>query len=126
GRTSIALDSSEQPHISYYDNGSDDLWYAYYGPTGIEGDEFSQGPVQLLGAYPNPSSGSVELRFILSSDSSVDIQLFDVSGRMVNSTSSEYEQGQNSFVLRDLRSAVYLVQLRSGGFTATEQFLIIN
>ena len=33
--TSIALDSNEQPHISYYDSGSFDLMYAYYGPTGI-------------------------------------------------------------------------------------------
>ena len=126
GTTSIAFDSNEQPHISYYNSTNDDLMYAYYGPTGIEGDEPSDNPVQLLGAYPNPSCGSIEIRFILTSSSSVDLQVFDLSGRMVNSASSEFGQGQNCFIVNNLTSGMYLAQLRSGDFNTIERFLIID
>lgn len=60
------------------------------------------------------------------SSSSVNLQVFDLSGRMVNSASSDMGQGQNSFIVNDLTSGMYLAQLRSGDFIAKERFLIID
>ncbi len=100
--------------------------HAYYGMLGIEEESFIESPIQLLGAFPNPSCGSIEIRSFLTVSSYVDIQVFDLSGRMVNTADGEYGQGQHSYVLNNPSSGMYFAQLRSGDFNTTERFVIID
>jgi len=122
--TSIALDSNDNPHISY--RGGGDLKYAWYGATGIEEGETSEDTSHIIGVYPNPSRGTVEISFTVSAVSSVEFQIFDLSGRIVLSTSSEYDQGQHCLELNDLTSGMYLVQMQVGDSITSGQFVIID
>jgi hypothetical protein len=97
-----------------------------WDPLGISGDT---GPdsFELLPFYPNPSISSVSVRFGLPETSSVELSIFDVSGRLVEKTSTEeYPAGYHSIVLDELSPGIYFCRMTSGDFTATQRLVVIE
>ena len=123
--SSLALDSSGYPHISYFDNTNDDLKYARQTETGIGGgSDYSLG---LFPITPNPTSGTFSVEFGISECAQVRLWIYDMSGRLVRHTpSSIYNSGLHQIQYSDLGTGVYLCRMRSGDFTETQQFVVIE
>jgi hypothetical protein len=96
-----------------------------WDPTGIEGGE---DPVilALLPSSPNPSSLPA-VRFSLPEPVSVELSIFDLSGRLVrNIRGTEYMMGYHSILLDALSPGIYFCRMISGDFTATQRFVVIE
>ena len=88
---------------------------------------------QLLAPRPNPSRGSSEIRFLLPSERSVEISLFDVTGRRVRSWAWGEGLPAGRHVVawdgRDdsgalVRSGVYIVRGRAGRESNSRKLVI--
>lgn len=74
----------------------------------------------------NPSTTAV-LGFSIPSSGRVDLSVFDLSGRIVNSVTSENLQaGSYQVTLDGLVPGTYFVRMNSGEFTATEKLVLIR
>lgn len=80
----------------------------------------------LSGARPNPASQFVTIVFSLPDISNIELTVFDVTGRVVASSCSEYQSGEQEVVLTNLANGLYLVRMVSEGFTATRQFIVLE
>jgi hypothetical protein len=83
--------------------------------------------IALLPIAPNPVAGSPVIRFGLPEPASVDISIFDLSGRLVNEIhGEEHSPGYHDVLLGDLSPGVYFCRMTSGGFAATQHFVVIE
>ena len=123
--SSLALDSSGYPHISYFDNTNYDLKYARQTETGIGGgSDYSLG---LFPITPNPTSGTFSVEFVISECTQVRLWIYDMNGRLVRHTpSSIYSSGLHQINFSDLETGIYLCRMTSGDFTETQQFVVIE
>ncbi len=88
-----------------------------------EGDMPSS--LELLPVTPNPCSGAPGLVVGLPVDAVVCVSVFDVAGRLVQTSETTYQQGWQSIGLQDLTPGVYLVVVRAGDQEATGRFTVI-
>jgi hypothetical protein len=96
-----------------------------WDPMGIEGGEYPA-VLTLLPFSPNPSSLPAA-RFSLPEPASVEISIFDLSGRLVSKThGGEYAPGYHDVLLDDLSPGIYFCRMTSGDFTATQCFVVIE
>lgn len=80
-----------------------------------------------MGVYPNPATDVAALRFRLSDPAEVNVNVTDLSGRVLISRSAEMEAGEQELMLNenaDLASGVYLVDLEVDGIKVTEKLII--
>jgi hypothetical protein len=97
-------------------------WY----PLGISGDT---GPYsfELLPFYPNPTCSAPSVRFGLPEALSIELSIFDVSGRLLEQTFMEkYPAGYHSVFLDEFSPGIYFCRMVSGDFTATQRFVVIE
>lgn len=88
-----------------------------------QGDVGSYGLRILSG---NPSTTAV-LGVTIPQSGTVDLSVFDLSGRIVNSvTSEDMEAGSYQVTLDRLVPGTYFVRMNSGEFTATEKLVLIR
>jgi hypothetical protein len=94
---------------------------------------------QLLANYPNPFNPETWIPFELSDDANVNIQIYDVSGRLVRTldigyrsaghyvshSAAAYWDGHNSSGER-VASGVYLYRLTAGDFSAMRRMVILK
>ncbi|MCK4815879.1 T9SS type A sorting domain-containing protein, partial [bacterium] len=96
-----------------------------WDPVGIEEGEATE--LRLLTVAPNPSSGFSVLRFYLPVSASVKLNVFDLSGRIVQEThEDEYSAGYHDVQLEDLLPGIYFCRMTSGDFSATQRFVVIE
>jgi len=96
-----------------------------WDPMGIEGGE-NPAVLALLPFSPNPSS-SPAVRFGLPEPASVELSVFDLSGRLVRENhGEEYSAGYHDVLLEDLSPGIYFCRMVSGDFTATQRFVVID
>jgi hypothetical protein len=82
---------------------------------------------ELLPVTPNPSNGQPSIEFGLPAPGFVEISVFDVAGRLVQSIPpSEYQPGWHGVQLGELGVGIYFVRARAGEFEATESFVVIE
>jgi hypothetical protein len=82
--------------------------------------------IALLPITPNPALSPV-VRFGLPEPASVELSIFDLSGRMVSEIhGEEYCTGYHDIPLEDLSPGIYFCRMISGDFTATERFVVIE
>lgn len=123
-QTSLAVDNSDYAHIAYYDEITKSLNYSRQVESGIE--ESSSGyPCILSAIHPNPSSGVVSVYFRINEYSQVELQVFDISGRIVwQLPESSYTSGLHHITCDGLGTGVYLCRLTTGAVTEIRRFAV--
>ena len=97
-----------------------------WDPYGIECDP-NTSDYSLLGVIPNPICGAVNIRFGLPELSLVSLSVFDLSGRLVSENhGDDYSMGFHDVLLGNLTPGIYFCRMISGGFTATQRFVVIE
>ena len=83
----------------------------------------------LLTAYPNPFNPETTINFELLDASDVNLTVYDISGREVQSlVTGHLSPGQHSVVwdADGMPSGVYFVRLEAGGYTATQKLVYMK
>jgi hypothetical protein len=97
-----------------------------WNPLGLEGGSVPSG-IELLPVRPNPSAGTAGIEFGLPDAAMVELELFDISGRLVRETvPTEYEPGWHTAQLDALGPGIYFVRMRAGEFEATRRFVVVE
>jgi hypothetical protein len=82
---------------------------------------------ELLPIAPNPSCGLPIIRFGLPETASVELFVFDLSGRLVSEIhGDEYSPGFHDILLGELTPGIYFCRMISGDFAAVQRFVIIK
>ena len=99
-----------------------------WDPLGIgETSEPIPTSTTLLPISPNPVKGTPVIRFGLPEPASVEISIFDLSGRLVSEIhGDEYSPGFHNVLLGDFSPGIYFCRMISGDFTATQRFVVIK
>ena len=96
-----------------------------WDPMGIEGGE-DPAILALLPFSPNPSSLPA-VRFSLPEPASVELSIFDLSGRLISEIhGDDYSPGYHDVLLGELSPGVYFCRMTSGDFSATQRFVVIE
>jgi len=96
-----------------------------WDPLGIPGD-IVPNSFELLPFHPNPTTGSPLISFAVPELSSVELFVFDISGRLIESVpNAEYSAGYHSILISDLSPGIYFCRMISGDFIATRCMVII-
>jgi len=85
--------------------------------------------ITLNAAYPNPFNPSTTISFSIPEDMSVDLKVYDISGRVVTELMSGIQSADNYSVNWDadnFSSGIYLVQLMAGSEVHTQKIMLIK
>ena len=75
----------------------------------------------ITNAYPNPTQGMVDVRFVMEADGEVQFRLFDLTGREVSLNRFSALQGENLYSqnLADVASGTYVLVMTTGDEVST-------
>ncbi|MCK4829573.1 T9SS type A sorting domain-containing protein [bacterium] len=116
--------------------GGSDVWLIKTEPdVGIEEHKPAQTIFSILQIYPNPFRNVTDIRYEITNNSKIELDIYDISGRLVMSFSSlssvighlssvEWDGTDDSN--RKLPSGVYFLKFQSGDYSATEKLLLIR
>ena len=129
----VAIDRSPG---SLVEVGVDDFAIYSFVPTGTEPNPNTQTPTifALHQNYPNPFNGRTEISFDLPEQSDVEIQIYDIAGRLVRGYEiSGLPAGAHSVVWDgrensggNVASGIYLYKLQAGDFTNARKMLYLK
>jgi photosystem II stability/assembly factor-like uncharacterized protein len=100
--------------------------------TGTSSDRtihFKPADFTVLSAYPNPFNGSTRIRYDLDRQSKVQLQIFDLQGRLVTTLLDDIsEPGQHELLWNadNLSSGTYFVRLQTPQSIRTEKLLLLK
>lgn len=82
--------------------------------------------VMAMTVYPNPARENVTVQFNSTQESNYNLQVTDVTGRIVYAYSGEAQVGLNSrdINLSEIQSGVYLIKVESAGYNETTRLVI--
>ncbi len=88
----------------------------------------------LYAAYPNPFNPVTTIRYDLPEDARVELNVFDITGRLVATLVNNQQVGGQYAVQwhgrsesgDSLPSGLYIYQLQAGGFTANQKMLLLK
>jgi hypothetical protein len=125
--TAMEIDPAGRPHIVFYNYSGGITTHAWAGDlTGVAETDPERG-LRLSPAWPNPSGGDARFAFELPSAAGVELELFDVSGRRVETLRrSDFAAGRHVVELRGLPGGVYLARLKAGGETRTRKLVVLS
>ena len=84
-------------------------------------------PLTLYPVTPNPSEGEVLVRFSLPATAPVDVTVYDLAGRVVETAfSGEAPPGCSQCQVSGLVPGLYLCSMRSCGYSACRRFAVIE
>jgi len=95
-----------------------------YNPTGINEPNQVLSNIQIT---PNPSTDYAQVNFSLNNSSDVSIELYDITGRLINSFSAGKLSKGNHYQqinVSDLAAGVYTVSVVSGNEKATQKLMV--
>ena len=78
-----------------------------------------------LQLWPSPNTGLTNIKFLMKAPKEVDIQVFDMLGRLVFERWVQATAGENNYTydLAALTSGFYLMQVNDGESVQTRKFL---
>jgi hypothetical protein len=82
-----------------------------------------------LNLYPNPSSGSLHVGFVLENTAPSRVNIFDLAGRMVVSEDfGKLNKGKHDLLLStaSLKEGTYILQLVNGDAVYTEKIIVVK
>ncbi|MBE0655405.1 MAG: CotH kinase family protein, partial [Bacteroidales bacterium] len=93
-------------------------------------DQFAFAGESIFYLYPNPASSQISIDFALSSPDKVELELFDLNGRLIQSLlNSVLPEGQHTLSYRldpvKLEPGIYLIKFRTSGNTLTKKMMIL-
>lgn len=94
-------------------------------PTGL--NSVTKGNLTLLAAFPNPATNDITINFGLNQSSKVEIEVYDVTGKLVNSVKLDnLEAGNHSSKVNtsNLNSGVYMYSVKSENAKMYSKFTI--
>jgi len=99
-------------------------------PTGISqlGSEVPKS-YALYQNYPNPFNPTTKIKFDIPSSGNVQINIYDISGRLVSALVNKTMKAgkyEAEFDARNLSSGVYFYKLMSGKFTYTKKMVLVK
>ena len=92
--------------------------------TGIEGGEELSAGFYIASISPNPAHSILTVDLMRGCSGSIEVSLFDVTGRRVLSGSHDASSGRVDLLLSDLPSGVYVVRVSSGVISQTRNIVI--
>ncbi len=124
--SSFGEDQNGELLVLSYSGGNGRI-YRLTGPvTGVEETETTASTFVLQPNYPNPFNPSTTVRFSVSSEQLVKLNVFDVLGRHVATLlESTLHPGEHSVIFepKELPSGVFLLRLEAGGFVQTRKLI---
>ena len=97
-----------------------------YIQVGIGENESSEVPSWSLSTSENPSTGFFSALVSVPEDGSVELSLYDVSGRVVAEISQELPAGTHSVNFTGLSQGVYFCAMRTDDYSATERVVVLK
>jgi hypothetical protein len=93
-------------------------------PTGV--NSISKGNLTLMAAFPNPATNEVSVNFGLNNAGKVEIEVYDVTGKTVQTIKMDSEAGNNTSKLNvsTLSSGVYMYSVKSENAKIFSKFTI--
>jgi hypothetical protein len=82
-----------------------------------------------LSSYPNPFNAVTRLQFNLARTGQVDLKVFDLNGRLVETLASKtFNAGEHevTFDGKNLATGMYLARLRSGSLNVTQKIVLLK
>ena len=78
--------------------------------------------------YPNPVSMVSKLTFDMPANGSVDVMIYDISGKVIRSEKKNFAKGNVSYEINslDMPAGTYFVSLRSGDFVKQAKFVVVK
>lgn len=134
---SVAVDSDGVPVIAFIYQGvkfgptEASLYLSHRSePLGIINDEFSESvssdPI-LYPLYPNPVFEAATISFRLEESCSVRLEVFDISGHLVETVLDEnMSQGEHSVQIDGLSTGVYFCRMWSEDASTSQRFAVIR
>ena len=75
--------------------------------------------------FPNPANDHVDISFNTLNESDVKIELFDVSGRMINTLEKKVATGEHKFEINQMpEPGLYLVKMSFGQVAVTKKLIV--
>ena len=77
--------------------------------------------------YPNPANGNAEIDFSLTSSSSINIKIYDVTGRLINTVLNEMRSSGVQKIqvnTEGLQNGIYFYTITGDGFNETKKFVV--
>jgi hypothetical protein len=100
------------------------------GSTDIEENDDQNTPDKfgLIGNYPNPFNPTTTIRFSLETHGDVSLQIYDITGRLVETVVNGTIRGEHEVVwdASGYPSGVYLIRLSHGDRTHTRKMLLLK
>ena len=84
---------------------------------------------ELSEAFPNPFNSVTKILFSLPDPTKVSLQVFDVSGRLIETLVNDLQlEGQHSIIWngRNASSGVYLVRMEASGFKDVRKVVLVR
>jgi hypothetical protein len=101
----------------------------FNSPTLINEHDTQLSQIADLNCFPNPSNSSFNFEYDLSIASDVELTIFDISGRKVESISDGY-QGSGvhriDWSAKGLSSGIYFYRIKAGDYTETKKMLLLK
>lgn len=85
------------------------------GTVGIDNKDMQSNSISV---YPNPMNEKANIEFYSKSNTRAEVQIFDISGKMILNSNQAIQQGKNSFELSGLSAGFYTINI----ITPDEQF----
>lgn len=95
-------------------------------PSGIN-NSISKGNLTLSAAYPNPATNNVSINFGLSTTSNIEIEIYDVTGKLINTSKLDNLQAGNhvhSINTSELSSGVYMYSVKTNTAKMFSKFTV--
>lgn len=82
----------------------------------------------LMGTFPNPARDFINLRYRLEEQSAVSIEIFDLTGRIIEKSSENLSAGEHNIKvsLKDLSAGNYYYTIKTGKTQLTSKFAVIK
>ncbi len=93
-------------------------------PTGLESGETSLNGLSITAAFPNPAQSTLAVDFAGPAAGSMEVSLFDITGRLVLSGSHEASVGCADLDVSQLPPGVYTLRISSGVSADTKNIVI--
>jgi len=125
--TSIEIDPDNQPHVVYYNYSGGITTHAWRtDSSGFEESFSSPALLQLSEPVPNPCDGFASVCYSIASAGNASLELFDITGRLVNTLANSFhQQGNYESEVSNLTPGIYLFRFTNDAICQTRKLIVL-